>query len=57
MCGPLWRTMASYRGQGSDTSTEAVANLGQDQDHVQGHAPEAVAEIVSISSLQDMFGH
>ena len=49
--------MASYRGQGSDTSTEAVANLGQDRDHVQGHAPEAVAEIVSISSLQNMFGH
>lgn len=57
MCGPLWRTMASYRGQGSDTSTGAVANLGQGRDHDQGHAPEAVAEIVSISSLQNIFGH
>ena len=47
--------MASCRGQGSDTSTGAVANLGQGRDQGQGHDLEAAAAIVSMPSVQNMF--
>ena len=44
--------MASCRGQGSDTSTGAVANLSQGRDQGQDHDLEAAAAIVSAISAK-----